>query len=97
MNVGEVGLNQADLGRAAPEQPTFESCLVKLGRCLPVQPGRAGQPEVLGDDALGDGQAASDCLVREPAAVLESKNAFAFSARQALMRRCSVRSCALLA
>ena len=36
--------------------------------------GRADQAEVLGDDALGDGQAARDRLVREPAAVLESAN-----------------------
>jgi hypothetical protein len=61
----EVGQGDAGLGGAASEQPAFERGFVQLGGGLPVQPCRSGQAEVLGDDALGDGQAARNGLMRE--------------------------------
>jgi hypothetical protein len=56
VHVGEVSLDQAGLGRAAPEQPALERGLTELGRGLPVQPGRAGQAEVLGAKVIGANQ-----------------------------------------
>ena len=70
---GVVGLDHAAECRAAAHQPAFERCLVELGRRCPVEPGAAGQAEVLGDGALGDRQALRDALVRQAALVLESE------------------------
>lgn len=74
VHAGEVGLDHAGLDLAATEQPALERGLVEFGRGRPVQPGGAGQAELLGDHALGATQAVRDGLAREPAAVLESED-----------------------
>ena len=65
--MGVVGSDQVVIGIASSEQPALERGFVQFGNRRPVQPSGAGQAEVLGDDALGDVQAARDALVRQAA------------------------------
>ena len=63
VHAGEVGLDHRRLGDAATKQPAFQTDLVEFGHGGPVQAGSAGQAKVLGDNALGDAEAACDALV----------------------------------
>lgn len=72
MDASVIGLGVGSRSRWLTEKPPLEFAFVHIAGARPVEPGGAGQSDVLRDHALGNAQRRGDPIVREAAVEFKS-------------------------